>query len=93
MSHHHDDHHHEGHGHHTHSHDQQSSLTFQEKMIKLLEHWIKHNQDHANTYTDWAAKAEDEKMVDVANLLKEAATMNQDINIKFEAALKQIKKS
>lgn len=88
MSHHHEGHHHH---HHHHSHDQESNLSFQEKMIKLLEHWIKHNLDHAKNYTDWATKAEAEGMDDVAGLLKEAAAMNEDINVKFEAALKQIK--
>ena len=73
-----------------HHQDQQSNLSFQEKMIKLLEHWVKHNRDHAKTYTDWAAKARAEEMGAVAAVLDEAAAMNQAINAKFDEARKLI---
>ena len=43
--------------HHEHHHDVTSDLTFEEKLIKLLEHWLKHNQDHAHTYQEWAGRA------------------------------------
>ena len=56
--------------HHNHNHDIQSTLSFDEKMIKLIEHWIKHNDDHAATYRDWAKKAKEKDNDKAASLLK-----------------------
>jgi hypothetical protein len=73
-----------------HHHDQgiQSSLSFDEKIIKLLEHWIKHNEDHAQTYRDWAQKAKEKNMSKAALLLEDAAEMTLSISKKFELAIK-----
>ncbi len=84
MTHHHDNNHHH--------HDTQSTLSFDEKMLKLLEHWVKHNEDHANTYRDWAERAKQGDMADVCSLLKDAADMTVQINKKFEEAVELIKK-
>ena len=94
---HHDHSHHHTHGssghhHHSHSHDVASNLTFEEKMIKLLEHWIKHNEDHAGTYADWAIKAEKEGFEVVGNLLNEATRVTRTVTTSFEAALAELKK-
>jgi hypothetical protein len=48
-----DDHQH----HHHHDHDSQGELSFDEKIEKMLSHWIKHNEDHASNYRNWAEKA------------------------------------
>jgi len=76
-----DDHHH-----HQHDHDSPGELSFDEKMAKLLEHWIKHNQDHALNYRNWAEKAKANGKADAAVLLEEAAEMSLSINEKFAAA-------
>jgi hypothetical protein len=49
--------------HHHHDHDSHSEMPFDEKLLKLLNHWIKHNEDHALNYRNWAekAKANDQK--------------------------------
>ena len=60
-------------------------------MIKLLDHWVKHNDDHAKTYRDWAEKAKDKDMVQTASLLEEAADMTLLISKKFEAAAGLVK--
>ena len=89
MSHHHThehghDHHH-GHDHtHEHDHNTPGALSFGEKMVKLFDHWIKHNEDHASNYRDWAAKATAENMPETAALLEEAAEMTRQISEKFE---------
>ncbi|MBW2739526.1 MAG: zinc transporter, partial [Deltaproteobacteria bacterium] len=44
---------------HEHNHKKHISLTFDEKLVKLLEHWIKHNDDHAENYRDWAKKTKE----------------------------------
>jgi hypothetical protein len=72
--------------HHHHDHEIQSTLTFDEKMIKLLEHWIKHNDDHAQTYRDWAQKAKEKNMRKASSLLEDAAEMTLMISKKFEEA-------
>jgi len=55
-------------------------------MIKLLEHWIKHNDDHAETYRDWAQKAKEKNMREAGLLLEDAAEMTRMISKKFEEA-------
>lgn len=79
-------HHHHHHHHHHHDHDIESTLSFDEKMIKLLGHWIKHNDDHAETYRDWAKKAKEKDMDNVGSLLEDAAEMTLLISKKFEEA-------
>jgi hypothetical protein len=62
-------------------------LSFDEKLIKLLEHWIRHNQEHAQTYGDWAEKTAAESKGEVSILLNEAVSLSMDLNRKFEKAL------
>ena len=78
--------------HHHHDHDVPSTLSFDEKMIKLLEHWIKHNEDHAQTYRDWADKAKEKNMDKAGALLEDAAEMTLMISKKFEEAAALIEK-
>jgi hypothetical protein len=83
--------HEHGHEHH-HSHETTDILSFDEKMVKLLEHWIKHNEDHAISYRDWAKKAKENNMSDTVSLLEDAADMTVEMNSKFEKALALMKK-
>ena len=84
MTHHHDhDHHH---------HDTSGTLSFDEKMIKRLEHWIKHNDDHAETYKDWAQRAKENHMDQAGSLLEDIAEMTVKISKKFEEAIEAVKK-
>ncbi|RPH52749.1 MAG: hypothetical protein EHM85_01760 [Desulfobacteraceae bacterium] len=78
------------HHHNHHDHETDSTLSFDQKIPKLLVHWIKHNKDHAETYRDWARKAKDKDMGNIFILLEEAAVKTEEINRKFEEALKQI---
>lgn len=86
----HDHHHHDQHHHHDHA-EAHSALSFQQKFLTLLEHWLKHNDDHAAGYRDWAARARQNGLADAAALLEEAAGMTLEINRKFEAAAKVAK--
>ncbi len=83
MSHHHNDH---DHGHHHDHHHAKAEMTFEEKVLKLLEHWIKHNDDHADTYRGWANQAKENHLEAVAAIIEEAAEMNLAVNEKFEQA-------
>jgi len=76
--------------HHHHDHEIQSTLSFDEKMIKLLEHWIKHNEDHAQTYRAWAQKAKEKNKSRAALMLEDASEMTLSISKKFELAIKFI---
>ena len=78
---------------HDHTHEIQSNLSFNEKMIKLLEHWIRHNDDHAETYRDWAKKAKEKNMDEAGSLLEDAAQMTLVISKKFEETAELIKKA
>ena len=83
--------HHHHHHHHDHGSDHQDAtpagtLSFEEKMSRLLEHWVGHNDDHAQNYRDWAAQAKDNQLTEVAGLLEEAARMTDEISEKFKAA-------
>ncbi len=74
-----------------HHHEIKSTLSFEEKLIKLLDHWLKHNEDHSQTYKDWAEKAKDKNLEKVVVLIRDASDMTLEINKKFEEAIKLIK--
>ncbi len=79
--------HHHDHDHdHDHDHHHDIEMTFEEKLLKLLDHWCQHNEDHAKTYNQWAEKVKQNHMEIVAALIDEAAEMNLEINKKFEQA-------
>lgn len=85
MAHH--EHQHKDHGPH---HEVKSELSFDEKLIKLLDHWLKHNEDHAGTYRDWAEKARQNRLGGVATLLEEVSELTAEISARFEAAAEQM---
>ena len=76
---------------HHHHHDSQGELSFDEKIEKILSHWIKHNEDHASNYRNWAEKAKANGKEQAGMLLEEAADMSLAINEKFETALEAVK--
>jgi hypothetical protein len=72
---------------HHHDHDSQGEMPFDEKLVKLLDHWIKHNHDHALNYRNWAEKAKANDQPETAALLEEAADMSLATNALFKKAL------
>lgn len=60
-------------------------------MVKLLEHWIAHNDDHARSYREWAEKATEEGISGAGTFLTEAAEMTLAISDKFRQALSAVK--
>lgn len=77
--------------HHEHHHDVTSDLTFEEKLIKMLEHWLKHNRDHARTYHDWAERAKESKLPQAGVLIDEIGELTRSIDKKIKAALDSIR--
>ena len=78
--------------HHEHSNSESPALSFEDKLIKLLEHWHHHNIDHADNYTNWAKQADAKNQLKVAQILKDVAAMTLAINTHFEKAIDVIKK-
>ena len=69
-----------------HHSDSSDELSLDQKLLKLLEHWVKHNTDHAVTYRNWAEKAKANGMSEVAQLLDDAAAASLQINDFFRQA-------
>ncbi len=91
MSHHHD--HHNGHDHHHgHAHSQ-APLSFAEKLVKLLEHWVQHNDHHAQDYRQWANDARENRQGAVADLLDQAADLTDTISKHFREAGDKVRPS
>ena len=57
----------------------------------MLSHWIKHNEDHASNYRNWAQKAKANGNDKARLLLEDAAEMSLVINEKYTAALEAVK--
>ncbi len=78
------------HNHHKHN-DDTLSLSFEEKLIKLFEHWIRHNNEHAETYRKWSRSAKDNGYHEISTLIEEAVNMARHTNQKFTKALERLK--
>ncbi len=79
------------HDHHDHGGaSEQDSLSEREKLEKLLDHWIKHNNDHIKTYREWSEKAGAENLQDVATLLEEACVVTGTLNELFKRAIEKL---
>ncbi len=76
---------------HHHHHESHGEMPFEQKLLKMLEHWVKHNADHAVTYRNWAEKAKAKGMSEVADLLDEAAHRSVQVNEIFEQALAKVR--
>jgi rubrerythrin len=68
----------------------QDGLSEKEKLERLLEHWIKHNNDHIKTYREWSEKAEALNFQDVATLLEEACEITGSLNELFKRAIEKL---
>ncbi len=72
---------------HHHEHDSHTEIPFSEKLIKMLNPCIKHNEDHTLNYRNWAEKAKTNGHEEACALLEAAAEMSLAVNAKFEKAL------
>jgi len=61
------------------------------KLRVLLDHWIKHNREHAQEFTDWAEKARGFGQATVHDDIKQAAQQINKANEFLLAALKRLK--
>lgn len=89
MSHHHHDHDHNDHHHH--SHDESSEMSMEDKLAKLLDHWLHHNEEHVKSYELWAERAKSHGNGEVAELILKAAEKSRSADEDFKAALTALK--
>jgi RNA:NAD 2'-phosphotransferase (TPT1/KptA family) len=83
-------HHHE-HNHHHHSHDQNTEMSMEEKLAKLLSHWLQHNEEHAKSYEQWAQRAASHGLAEVGSLIEKAAEKTRAADEDFKAAIVALK--
>lgn len=62
-----------------------------DKLKILLDHWMDHNHEHAETYTQWAEKMKNAGESDIAETLGEIASETEKIGRLFERAKKNIR--
>jgi rubrerythrin len=60
------------------------------KLKHLLGHWAGHNDDHAGNYSEWAAKAEGWGNSEVAEILKDIASIEKETAERFRKAMELI---
>jgi rubrerythrin len=82
---------HDSHHHHSNHHHGHEKISDQQKLVKMMEHWIHHNQDHAHSYYEWAKRAKDMGWEQVAGILEEVAEQAMMQNRSIEQALALMK--
>lgn len=70
--------------------DDSPAPTFREKAAKLIDHWIRHNTDHAANYLKWRDEFERQQMPEVAELLSSAAELSGHITMILKQAGEQL---
>lgn len=88
MSHYHEHHHGSVH---SHEGEHAGTLSFEEKLAKLLEHWIRHNAEHEKTYRGWAEQAGANGQAGVGECLGAAVELTAAVNRRFEEALGKLR--
>ena len=61
------------------------------KLKILLSHWIEHNQDHAEEFTEWALKAKSNGKGEVHDHMMKAIQQMNGANKSLLAALERLK--
>ncbi len=84
----HSDHNHHDHHHgHEHHHDHTSGdMPLEQKAVKLLEHWIRHNDDHGQNYLQWAEQLRKNGYLKAADALDEVLKLTVRISGLFRQA-------
>ncbi|HXX57564.1 MAG TPA: hypothetical protein VEI96_06150 [Thermodesulfovibrionales bacterium] len=61
-----------------------------EKLKRLLDHWQEHNDEHAETYKDWAEKAASFGNKELSGILESLHKQTKELSALFEKARKKI---
>ncbi|MCK4911639.1 MAG: hypothetical protein KAR83_08340 [Thermodesulfovibrionales bacterium] len=57
------------------------------KLKHLLGHWAEHNEDHAGNYLEWAGKAEAWGNAELAEILRDVASLEKQTAERFKKAM------
>jgi hypothetical protein len=84
--------HDEGHHHHhtRHAHEGKAELDDLIKLRVLLPHWIEHNEEHADSFRQWVARAREMGQDEAARRIEEAVARMVACNQALEAALNSL---
>lgn len=63
-------------------------MEFNEKLKKVLHHWVHHGEEHVASYLKWAKEARGKDMIDVAVLIEDAADSTREAIERFKEAEK-----
>ena len=61
-----------------------------ERLKTLLTHWREHNEEHAETYRNWAEKARSSGEEDLAGILARISAETRKLTGLFDEALQKI---
>lgn len=61
------------------------------KIDILLDHWVKHNREHASEYKKWADKLKGEKFKGISRHLERASELVKQSNQEFVLAKEKMK--
>jgi hypothetical protein len=61
-----------------------------EKLKKLIPHWMEHNDEHAETYQNWAAKVSSLGMKELSEILTKLHRESKKLRELFEEAMRMI---
>lgn len=64
-----------------------------EKLSVLIQHWISHNEEHAQEYRKWADRLEAEGLVEIAEPIRQAADLVVASNRQFVSAQEKLEKA
>lgn len=57
-----------------------------DKLAKMLDHWVHHNQDHVASYRLWAQRARSEGLPELADVLETVARKSLELTDLLEKA-------
>jgi hypothetical protein len=61
-----------------------------EKLKKLIPHWMEHNDEHAETYQNWAAKVSSLGMKELSEILTKLHRESKKLRELFVEAIRMI---
>ena len=61
------------------------------RLIKLVEHWIEHNDEHGKRFSEEAENAEKMNLKDAATQMRKAAEASKEVSDSLSRALKHLK--
>jgi len=82
--------HHHHHHEHEHTHVEKATSDDLAKLCILLPHWIEHNEEHAERFREWAEKAREMGLEEVARRMEEAVERMGDCSAALVEALKAL---